>query len=198
MAKIKKSPLQKDTDLSQLAAWMTGVFNNHKQANHNLAYADVQQAIIPIWQDREDGYWFYIQQMVSEQQDGLVRQRVYHLSRINHDLMEIKIFSLKHPAEHVEALNNPSLLSSLSTDMITPQQGCSIILRRLNAESFAGSTLGEGCPGEFPGGTYSTSQLVITAHQMISWERDFDRSGKQISGATMSGYILIKQEGYDF
>jgi hypothetical protein len=186
-----------DEDLYQLANWMAGVYTNQDQARQVELYAYVSMSMIPIWPSRPDGFWFYVEQAMGDQLDHPSRQRVYHLSRVNKDLMESKIYTLQNPALYVRANENLEVLQALEHDQITIRPGCSIILRRLNADSFAGSTLGEGCPSELRGAMYTTSQVVINEHQMISWDRGYDRGGKQVWGATMGGYIFRKITKYE-
>ncbi|MCB9135958.1 MAG: chromophore lyase CpcT/CpeT [Anaerolineales bacterium] len=186
-----------DEDLHLLASWMAGAYSNQEQARDTDTYSYVYLFMIPVWPSRTDGYWFYVEQAIANQLDAPYRQRIYHLDRVNKDLMESKIYALADTARFVRAHENLPILENLTPDMISLRPGCSIILRRLNAESFAGSTLGEGCPSELRGAMYTTSQVVINAHRMISWDRGYDRGGKQVWGATMGGYIFTKLKTYE-
>jgi CpeT protein len=191
----KKQPI--DEDLKLLASWMAGVFSNQAQARKIQSYAYVSLYTIPIWKERTDGYWFYVEQTMADQLDQPYHQRVYHVSRVNKDLMESKIFAIQDQAHFVRAYENLDLLNNLAPERIVLRPGCSLILRRLNPESFAGSTLGEGCPSELRGAMYTTSQIVINEQQMISWDRGYDRGGKQVWGATMGGYVFTKLKAYE-
>lgn len=186
-----------DEELHLLASWMAGTFSNHDQARHAETYSYVYLFMIPILKNDANGYWFYVEQAMADQLDAPYRQRVYHLNRVNKDLMESKIYALTDPARYARAHDNLPILDTLTHNMLSLRMGCSVILRRLNEESFAGSTLGEGCPSELRGAIYTTSQVVINAHQMISWDRGYDRGGKQVWGATMGGYIFTKTKTYD-
>jgi CpeT protein len=192
--KKKETP---DEDLTLLASWMSGAYSNQEQARNAETYAYVYLFMIPIWKERQDGYWFYIEQAMTDQLDQPYRQRVYHLSRVNKELIESKIYTLHDPGAFVRAHENLAVLDQLTPEMIVMRPGCSVILRRLNPESFAGSTLGEGCPSELRGAMYTTSQVVINERQMISWDRGYDRGGKQIWGATMGGYVFTKIKQYE-
>ncbi len=188
---------ENDEDLKLLANWMAGVFTNQDQARQIQSYAYVSMYVIPIWKDRKDGYWFYLEQAMADQLNQPYRQRVYHLNRVNKDLMENKIYALLEPEHYVRAYEKLEVLADLLPDAIALRPGCSVILRRLNPESFAGSTLGEGCPSELRGAMYTTSQFVINARQMISWDGGYDRGGKQVWGATMGGYVFSKVSLYE-
>jgi hypothetical protein len=43
------------------------------------------------------------------------------------------------------------------------------------------------------GATYATSEVVINKQMLESWDRGWDASGKQMWGATKSGYQFVKQ-----
>jgi CpeT protein len=193
-SKKKDAP---DGDLRLLAVWMAGVFNNQEQARNTQSYNYISLHTFPIWQERLDGFWFYVEQTMTDQPDQPYRQRVYHLSRINKDLIENKIFAIQNGSQFVRAYERPEILQNLALEMLVLRPGCSLILRRINPESFAGSTLGEGCPSELRGAMYTTSQIVINEKQMINWERGYDRGGKQVWGATMGGYIFTKLKAYE-
>ena len=186
-----------DLDLQLLATWMAGIFNNQAQARQTQTYAYVTLYMIPIWKDRNDGYWFYVEQAMAEQPESPYYQRIYHLTRINEDLMESKLYTLQNAAHFTRVHENLAILDELAPELLVLSPGCSIILRRINESSFAGSTLGEGCPSELRGAMYTTSQIVINEHQILNWERGFDRSGKQVWGATMGGYIFSKIQVYE-
>ena len=186
-----------DHDLQLLASWMAGIFNNQAQARQTQTYAYVTLYMIPIWKDRNDGYWFYVEQSMADQPETPYYQRVYHLTRINEDLMESNLYTLQDAARFTRVYENLATFDELTPEMLVLSPGCSIILRRINESSFAGSTLGEGCPSELRGAMYTTSQIVINEHQIINWERGFDRNGKQVWGATMGGYIFSKIQAYE-
>lgn len=196
---MKKSfkPKTNDYDLQLLTSWMAGIFNNQAQARQSQTYGYVILYMIPMWKDDNDGYWFYVEQAMADQPETPYYQRIYYLTRINEELMESKLHTLQDATHFTHAYENLAILDELTPEMIVFQPGCSLILRRINESSFAGSTLGEGCPSELRGAMYTTSQIVINEHQIINWERGFDRSGKQVWGATMGGYVFNKIQAYE-
>ena len=68
------------TELKSLAQWMEGSYSTQNQHLKDTAnYFDIRLQIIPIWKDKKDGYWFYVEQAVADYIDKPYRQRVYHL-----------------------------------------------------------------------------------------------------------------------
>jgi CpeT protein len=42
------------------------------------------------------------------------------------------------------------------------------------------------------GATYATSEVIIKNQQMISWDRGYDSSDRQVWGAEKGGYVFEK------
>jgi len=54
--------------------------------------------------------------------------------------------------------------------------------------AFAGSTLSRMCGSSLRGATWASSEVVITADGMVSWDRGWDDTGAQVWGAEKAGY----------
>ena len=55
-----------------------------------------------------------------------------------------------------------------------------------------GRTLGDLCKSTLRGAAYATSVVSIGRAALVSWDRGFDESGKQVWGAVKSGYVFEK------
>ena len=53
---------QSDRDLRELRDWMTGHFSSQEQAQRDTNFYDIRLSVYPIWKDRSDGYWMYVEQ----------------------------------------------------------------------------------------------------------------------------------------
>ena len=49
-------------DLARLTAWMTGTFSSEAQAKDDPDYYAIRMVLVPIWTERDDGPWFYVEQ----------------------------------------------------------------------------------------------------------------------------------------
>ena len=67
-------------DLETLVEWMTGSFSSEAQAAADPDYFDIRLQMVPIWPDRADGAWLYVEQAAASSLDQPYRQRVYRLS----------------------------------------------------------------------------------------------------------------------
>ena len=49
-------------DLETLVSWMSGSFSSQAQAEADSNYYDIRLEMAPIWQERDDGHWIYVEQ----------------------------------------------------------------------------------------------------------------------------------------
>ena len=180
-------------DLDQLAAWMSGSFSSQDQAGADPDYRDIRLHMAPIWKDRADGHWLYVEQAVASSADTPYRQRIYRVTARPDGSFESAVFKLPgDPLKYAGAWNNPSMFAELKPSDLEPRTGCSIVLVKKDG-AFEGSTAGKECPSDLRGAAYATSQVRIEASRMVSWDRGFDEKGEQVWGATKAGYEFKKR-----
>jgi hypothetical protein len=179
----------RETDLDLLVTWMTGSFSSAVQAAEDPEYFDISLHMTPIWTDREDGRWLYVEQAVAEYADRPYRQRVYRVLEIAEGLFESQVYTLPDPAAVVGAWSSEQPLIDLTPDDLEERDGCSILMRRRD-QGFVGSTLASLCTSTLRGASYATSEVLITADGMISWDRGFADDGRQVWGAAKGGYVF--------
>lgn len=183
-----------EKDLAQLTEMMTGSFSSEAQhAADSKNYFDIRLHMAPIWTSSTDGKWLYVEQAVATKLDKPYRQRVYHLHAKGDDIVSDVYVLPGDPLRFTGAWAHPELLKEVTPDKLTPREGCSIHLKKQKDGTFKGGTEGQSCPSELAGAKYATSEATITDTMMISWDRGFDESGKQVWGATQGGYQFAKQ-----
>lgn len=175
--------------VATLAEWLTGAFSSAAQAATDEAFFDIRLHMAPIWSDRDDGPWLYVEQAVATAQDRPYRQRVYRLREIEPGLFESAVYTLPDPDAAIGAWEAPGRLDGLSPADLEARTGCSILMRRLG-DAFVGSTLGTLCPSELRGARYATSEVRVTRDRLVSWDRGFDAAGTQVWGARTGGYVF--------
>lgn len=180
------------SDLSRLAACMTGSFSSFAQAQADSDYFDIRLEMAPIWSERSDAIWLYVEQARADHLDRPYRQRVYRLSARADGALVSEVYTLPSPLRFAGAFRQERPLAGLSPDSLTARAGCAIVLRSLPDGSFAGATEGRACPSNLRGAAYATSEVVIRPDGMVSWDRGFDAEGKQVWGATKGGYEFRK------
>ncbi len=181
-----------DPDLDRLAAWMSGRFSSAAQAEADPDFRDVRLTVTPIWSDRSDGKWLYVEQALGSSVDRPYRQRVYRLLRGENGTLESRVFLLPEPGPFVGAGADPSRFAALSPERLLARNGCTVFLRPDGPEAFTGSTSGRDCPSDLRGAAYATSEVRVTADSMRSWDRGFDAEGKQVWGAEKGPYLFLR------
>lgn len=181
-------------DLEQLGSWLSGSFSSAAQAEADEDFFDIRLEMHPIWKDRSDGLWLYVEQAVASSLDKPYRQRVYRLRQLDENLFESRVYSLPSPEEHVGAFRDEVPLAKLTPADLELRDGCAILMRK-KGESFSGSTLGRLCTSTLRGATFATSEVTISPRRVLSWDRGFDDAGSQVWGAVKSGYVFDRQIG---
>lgn len=189
-AAAPRAPL--DADLERLATYMTGEFSSEAQAKADAEYRDIRLTMARIWADRADGPWLYVEQAMASAPDRPYRQRVYRLEHAGADLFQSRVFALKEPAKAVGAGADPTRLAGVTPETLEALPGCTVVLRRIDAATFRGSTLGSACENAFGKAVYATSEVTITASSIRSWDRGYDAKAEQVWGATKGGYEFLR------
>ena len=179
-----------DPDLALLAEWLTGSFGSQRQAAADSAFFDIRLRMAPIWEGRADGVWLYVEQAVHGHELRPYRQRVYRLRRLDARRLESAVFELPGPERFVGAAGDAGCFAALTPDSLLPRAGCAIVLRRRADGAFAGATEAGACPSTLHGAAYATSEVVLTADRLVSWDRGWDARGEQVWGAVKEGYVF--------
>jgi len=189
LAPIASAGDHETTDLDDLESWMAGTFSSAVQAAEDPDFFAISIHMAPIWTDRSDGRWLYLEQSVSEEPHRPYRQRVYRLVELVPGLFESQVFTLPDPGAVIGVWILDDPLAELSPDDLEERDGCAILLRR-RGDSFIGSTLASLCTGTLRGAAYFTSEVIVTPDGIVSWDRGFADNGSQVWGAIKGGYVF--------
>lgn len=185
------SNAQFSKELLQVASMMQGYFSSEKQAKEDSAFFDIRLHIAPIWQSRTDAIWLYVEQAVAEKLDKPYRQRVYRLTEIAPGKFESAVFTMKSPLRFAGKVD---LVEKLSPDSLDLREGCSVFLNKTGKKCYSGGTGDKTCPSDMRNASYASSIVTLNAKVLVSWDRGFDREGKQVWGAEKGGYIFRKKK----
>jgi hypothetical protein len=181
-----------NSDLALLRDRLSGSFSSAVQAAADSAYFDIRLHVVPVWPQRSDAHWLYVEQAAAARLDKPYRMRVYKLVQLAPDLFESQVYKLPSEARFAGAWRKEEPLGSVTPDSLLPRGGCSIVLRHTRDGAFMGSTLGHDCESDLRGAAYATSEVRITADRLLSWDRGFDAAGKQAWGAEKGPYEFLR------
>ncbi len=183
-----------------LAKWMSGYFSSSEQAEKNADYLAIELRVVPIWPERSDGPWLYVEQATAKTPDKPYRQRVYRLVYLNDaqgDRFESRVYALPGDSSRIAGawkLQNP--LSDIAAESLNERMGCTVIMRRDITGRFIGATDAENCVSDLRGASYATAKVTVTENMMESWDQGFAKQGeerKQVWGATQGPYQFKKR-----
>jgi CpeT protein len=180
-------------DLLEIKNLMTGFFSTEAHSIEDTSYFHIRLCMHPIWEERHDGHWLYVEQAAFASMDKPYRQRVYHLF-LNDDSQSIvsRVYEIENPAPLVGSCNNPSLLSNLKFENLIPRPGCELFLSRTMDMAFVGSTLKGACLSSWRGASWVSSDVSITTEGLTSWDRGWDAENNHIWGPENGGYRFEK------
>jgi hypothetical protein len=180
-------------DFKMLTHFMAGSFSSEEQhLSDTVNYYDIRLEIIPVWKERSDGSWFYVEQAMNGFLEKPYRQRVYRLIE-NEGKFESIVFNLKDPLRFT---GKPELIEALTPDSLTEKEGCTVFLEKTGKQEFSGGTVGKNCPSDRRGATYATSVVNITENLLQSWDRGYNERDEQVWGAEKGGYLFVKLSQY--
>jgi len=179
-------------NVERVAALLTGVFSSAEQARVEPAYFEVRLVVHPIWSERGDGPWLYVEQAMATALERPYRQRVYHLVADGEAVVS-EVYELPDPARAVGCFREERPLAELAPADLVRRAGCEIVLVPVGGDEFQGSTLGSACPSSLNGAAYATSQVVLRDGLLASWDRGFDAAGRQVWGATDGAYEFLRE-----
>ena len=173
----------------ELRRLMTGSFDSSEQAASDSSYYDISLKMIPIWTDRP-GDFLYVEQAVRSMADRPYRQRVYELRHLRDNEYASVVYALENEEDAVGKWAEPSWFDQFDPSILREREGCTVFLTRVNADHYMGATRENNCLSSLRGAQYATSQVVVKAGEIASWDQGFDAEGQQVWGATEGGYVF--------
>ena len=177
-------------DLMKLSEMMIGSFSSEAQSKSDTSYFDIRLQVYPIWKNRTDGIWLYVEQAMAKRIDKPYRQRVYRLNDLQPGGVESAVFTMKSPLRFA---GKPEDVEKLTPDSLSQREGCSVFLQR-SGKKFVGATKEKTCPSDLKNAAYASSEVTITRKMMLSWDRGYNADGKQVWGAEKGGYRFVKKK----
>lgn len=180
------------------ALWLAGHYSSAAQSKEDPSFFDVRLHIVPIWPDRTDGPWLYVEQAMATDQEKPYRQRIYRVLPIPGGKAESVIYELPgDPLRWAGAWRDVSRFNALDPGILQLRAGCSVMLAYEGPDALRGTTAGSGCGSALRGAAYATSEVTVTRGLLTSWDRGFDAAGKQVWGSVKGPYRFVKEAAAD-
>jgi CpeT/CpcT family (DUF1001) len=182
-----------EKELAAFLQIMAGKYNSEAQSLKDTSYFNISLVMTPIWKDRADGKWLYVEQAMATKLDKPYRQRIYHLQHPSSNVFTSDIYTIKDAMSFAGAHNDDTKMQKLSFDNIELKDGCTVTLNAKGKNEYEGGTNADHCPSDLRGAKYATTKIIMQNGVLISWDQGFDVKGEQVWGATKGGYIFVKQ-----
>jgi hypothetical protein len=181
-----------EAPLAELQGLMVGYFNSAKQAAADKDYFNIELRVVPVWTERADGPWLYIEQADAKTPEKPYRQRLYRLVRLG-ERYESRVYELRgDPLRVAGAWKQAKPLAGLTPEDLVERAGCTVIMSRTGPARYQGATEGKECISTLRGAAYATAEVDITASTLKSWDRGMAADGRQVWGAMKGGYAFEK------
>ena len=175
-------------EVDRLANWLSGSFDSSAQAARDDRFLDISLNSCRVWPSRTDGRWVYVEQARSDALDRPYRQRMCRIRFDGQGRLMSEVFAFPEGGRPpAGAWRDPASLDAFTPELLEPREGCDLYLN-LADDRFEGGTEGRGCTSTLSGAAYATSEVVVEADRFTSWDRGFDRAGKQVWGAEAGPY----------
>jgi hypothetical protein len=189
--------MEPEDGLTFLAQCLTGTFDSVSQAEADPdEYFPVRMHAFPIWSERADGPWLYVEQALLTTPERPYRQRVYRLATTEQGY-RIEVYELPEPALSFAGLPAAEF-PPLTPEELALRSGCALDLELIalgGRPAFAGSTAERACPTNRSGATYATSVVTLTSKVLETWDRGFADGGEQVWGAVPGPYRFVRVPG---
>ena len=166
---------QASSDLKTLCQWMAGDFSNRKQSDDRPTdFAHIHIFFRPLPFEFFNTIGFYSEQVYDYDLWSPYRQGIHRVvDKGDHILIEN--FGMNDPMLYAGAARDKNILDSIKPDIIKSRQGCSMVFRRGNGDSFIGGVEpGNACIIPRDGVmTYLVSDVEVTESTWLSLDRGF-------------------------
>ncbi|MEM9166042.1 MAG: chromophore lyase CpcT/CpeT [Planctomycetota bacterium] len=182
------------------ARWLEGTFTSAEQAAEDENYFEVVLHHHPIWPERDDGRWFYVEQAVAGALDRPYRQRVYRVwarpsSSLREIAVESTVYELPDPDAFINAWSSQDLFADLDPIDLTKRDGCEVVFTEFGNGWMEGSTADRACASTLRGATYATSTVRLSPDEIRSWDQGWDDADEQVWGAVDGPYVFKRVGG---
>ncbi|MCU0756932.1 MAG: chromophore lyase CpcT/CpeT [Xanthomonadales bacterium] len=195
LAACAATPTAMPDPAGEVADLLAGSYSSQSQSETDKAFFDVRLGMRRIWPERAGEHWLYVEQAMATTLDRPYRQRVYRIEATDGGAIS-HVYTLPgDPLRYAGAHRDPVRLAGLTPAELEERRGCAIHLVRHQDGSYAGATRERECPSDLRGASYATSEVVLSAERLDSWDRGYDRDGKQVWGAVTGAYRFDRLPG---
>ncbi|MBO85089.1 MAG: hypothetical protein CL927_06995 [Deltaproteobacteria bacterium] len=177
--------------VDELERLLIGFYDSSEQATTSRDYYNIMLTMCPVSLPGLGERVLYVEQASADTPRQPYRQRLYAIVPGATESQAIsRVYELAGPGSFVGACEDAENFA-VDMDRVLLLEGCDVTLD-WDGTQFVGGTDGDSCGTDFGGATYATSEIVLDEDILVSWDRGYDASGRQVWGATGGGYQFIR------
>ena len=164
------------------ARGLVGNYSNAAQAAADPSIQSLELHICPIWQDRIDGLWVYMESAQKSEPGKPYRQRIYQIVDGN-DVSSVDSRMYEFPDDALKfagAWDDRRPLDQLSPFLLIPRAGCTTTFNRTADGTWQGSMRPNECATDWKGAAYTLSEVTLQKNTLTAIDRGFDSAGKEM------------------
>lgn len=180
-------------DVVAVQSLLVGTFDSSAQAAAAPDdYFPIRLVMVPIWPERTDARWLYVEQAVGAALERPYRQRVYRLARTAEGEVESRVFTLPDPKTAIAAWQRPEFFADLTPEQLELRPGCSTFLSRGEDGTWRGATRDTGCASSLGGASHATSKVTLEPARVLAWDQGWSADGEQVWGPVPGPYEFVR------
>ncbi|MFT5880762.1 MAG: CpeT protein [Moritella sp.] len=185
------SAVVKSSNTLLLKQWLSG---EHHSTNDKIQDRDVQLAlqILPIWQDRIDGEWLYMESSVINSPHKPFRQRILQLVDTPNNRIRLYSYSIPRASDFAGAYYEPQILSSLTLSQLTIHSGCELLIELKDTGIFVGESNAKTCVPRRMGLQFMATFFAVSEFNLSFLDRGYDKHGQLIQGSLENPVTFLK------
>ena len=185
----------KSENTALLKQWLVGV---HRSTNDVIRGREVNIGlqVLPIWQDRVDGEWLYVEGRIIGSPRKPFRQRILQLVATPNGLIRLYSYSIPRASDFAGAYYSPQVLTSLTQSQLSISNNCELLIELKVTNTFVGETDTDSCMMK-TGIPVMTNFFAVSAVNISFLDGGYNKFGQLVSGRFDVPVTFLKIENYD-
>lgn len=190
----KIDPPLPSPNATAFACALVGNYANTNQAASDAAVPALSLHICPIWTDRIDGLWVYVEGTTQSDPGTPYRQRIYQVVDGNDaDSVDARMYEFSdNGSKYAGAWKASNPLDALSPFLLTPRAGCTTTFQRAADGSWTGRMRPNECATDYKGASYTISDVTLSDSTLTALDRGFDAQGKEVWTGSTAPIVFVK------
>lgn len=190
------SAVFKSENTALLKQWLVGVHRSTNDVIHGRK-VNIDLQVLPIWQDRIDGEWLYIESRIVNSPNKPFLQRIMQLVATPNGLIRLYSYSIPRASDFAGAYYNPPLLTSLTQSQLSIRNNCELLIDFKVTGTFVGATKTGSCLSSYNSSPLMSTFFAVSAENISFLDSGYNESGVIVPGRLDIPVTFLKFSDYD-